>query len=46
MATLSKEATFGQPGMGWFNGTIERQMKEGSGNGAFLIKLIWSIFWI
>jgi hypothetical protein len=30
----------GEPGGGSFNGPFERQMKEGSGNGASLFKLI------
>jgi hypothetical protein len=29
---------------GSFTGTFERQMKEGSGNGTSLIKLIWAPF--
>jgi hypothetical protein len=37
-ATLSVGVIVGDPGRGSFTGTLERQMKEGSGNGAFLIK--------
>jgi hypothetical protein len=36
----------GEPGGVRFPGLFERQMKEGSGNGASLIKLIWAtLFW-
>jgi hypothetical protein len=29
---------------GWFIGIFEREMKEGSGNGASVMKLIWAPF--
>ena len=49
-ATLSIGAPVGDPGGGSFTETFERQMKEGSENGASLInfiKLIWTLFfWI
>ena len=38
-ANLSIGAHVGEPGRGSFTGTFERQMKEGSGNGAFFIVL-------
>jgi hypothetical protein len=34
----------GETGGGSFTEPFERQMKEGSGNGARLIKLIWAHF--
>jgi hypothetical protein len=34
-----------EPGGGLFSRTFERQMKEGSGNRASLINLIWAPFW-
>ena len=41
------KAPLGEPGGGSFIGTFKRQMKEGSGNHASLIKLIWASFlWI
>jgi hypothetical protein len=39
-ATLSIRVPVGEPGRGSFFGNFERQMKEGSGNGASLIYLI------
>jgi hypothetical protein len=43
-ATISIGAPTGEHGGGWFNGTFFlRQMKEGSGNGASQIKLIWAL---
>jgi hypothetical protein len=34
----------GEPGGGSLTGTFEGQMKEGAGNGASLLKLIWDVF--
>ena len=48
-ATLSIGAPVGDPGGGSFTETFERQMKEGSENGASLInfiKLIWTLFFL
>jgi hypothetical protein len=45
-ATLSIGAPFGEPGGDSFSGTFERLMKEGSGNGTSLFKLIWAPFLI
>jgi len=41
---LSIGAADGEPGGGSFSGHFERQMKEGSGNGASLFKIIWIPF--
>ena len=46
-ATISIGAPVGENGGGSFTGTFLVQMKEGSGNRASLIKLIWAPFiWI
>jgi len=46
-ATLSTGAPVGEFGGGSFTGRFGRQMKDGSGKGASLIKLIWAPFlWI
>jgi hypothetical protein len=39
-ATLSTGVSFGEAAEGWFTGTFERQMKEGSVNGSSLINFI------
>jgi hypothetical protein len=44
-AALYMTAPTGEPGGGPFSRTFERQMKEGYGNGAALINLIWTTFW-
>ena len=46
-ATLSIGAPFGEHVGGSFTGTFEEKMKDGSGNGVSLMKLIWASFlWI
>jgi hypothetical protein len=45
-ATLSKEALVGQLGGICYTGTFERVMKEGSGQGASVIKLIWATIFL
>jgi len=42
--SLHRAPPLKETGGGSFTGPFERQMKEGSGNGASLIKLIWAPF--
>jgi len=44
--TFSMGAPVGEPGGSSFTRTLERQMKEGSENETYFIKLIWAPFFL
>jgi len=44
-ANLSIRGPDGEPKGALFSGNFERNLKEGSGNGAALVNLSWNPFW-